>query len=112
MLKTYAGSWDAITWIIAFITIAIVVYIIRSFGRKDYRKGEAQKAFFSGEDVLSPEEMHVRASNIYWGFVEAMKGYYAWMRKIHNGIINDYIAWFVGVAAIMFIVFFIQEVIK
>ncbi len=111
MLRTYSGYWDAIAWIVAFITVAVVIYLIRAMGRKDYRKGEAQKPFFSGNE-LKAEEMHVKASNIYWGFMDAMKGYYTWMKKMHNGIINDYIAWFVGTAAIMFIALFIQEVMK
>ena len=59
----------------------------------------------------SKEEVHVRAGNIYWGFIEALKGYYDTMKRMHTGIINDYIAWFVGISAIIFIAIFIIEMV-
>jgi len=33
------------------------------------------------------------------------------MMKIHTGIINDYVAWFVGITVILFIAIFLVEVI-
>jgi hypothetical protein len=33
------------------------------------------------------------------------------MMNLHTGIINDYIAWFVGVTALLFIVVFVVEVV-
>ena len=109
MLHTTGGYWDAIAWIIAFIVICIVVYIIRSFGKKGYRK-EAEEPFFSGVE-LPTEKTHVRASNIFWGFTESMKGYYGIMEKMHDGIINNYVSWFVFIAVLLFIALFAQEVI-
>ena len=69
MLRTIGGYWDAISWIIGFIVISIVAYVIRSMGKKEYRK-EAETPFLSGVEV-SKEKIHVRASNIYWGFLDS-----------------------------------------
>lgn len=112
MLRTTEGYWDPIVWIIAFIVIAVVIYIIRSFGRSDASgKGDQAKPYLSGNPEASKEASHVRAGNLYWGFIESMRGYYNVIMKIHNGIINDYVAWFVGITAILFIVIFLVEVI-
>ncbi|MEM1513287.1 MAG: hydrogenase [Candidatus Thermoplasmatota archaeon] len=107
----YEVVWQPIIWIISFIIIGIVAYIIRAIGRVDYKKGEQEKPFLSGMD-LPKEELHIRASNIYWGFLDALKGYYNSMKKIHTGIINDYVSWFVLITAIIFISLFLFEVIK
>ena len=111
MLRTTGGYWDPVLWIIGFIVIAIVAYIIRGFGRKDYKGGEQLKPYLSGVEEPGKEEVHVRAGNIYWGFMEALKGYYDAMMKIHTGIINDYVAWFVGISALLFVAIFLVEVI-
>ncbi|HEC82400.1 MAG TPA: hydrogenase [Thermoplasmatales archaeon] len=110
MLRTIEGYWDPILWIIAFIVIAIIAYIIRSAGRKEHKKGEQAKPYFSGVEIPSDQEIHVSGENIYWGFVESLKGYYSMMKKMHAGRINDYVAWFVGISAILFIAIFIMEV--
>jgi len=109
MLKTSGGYWDPIAWLIVFIVSVIIAYIVRSFGKKSYRK-ESAEPFFSGVE-LPDDKTHVKASNIYWGFIESMKGYYDIMKRMHDGIINNYIAWFVFVAAVLFISIFIEEVI-
>ena len=109
MLETGFGYWDAIAWIVAFIVICIVVYIIRGFGKREHRK-EAEEPFFSGVE-LPDEKMHVKASNIYWGFIESMKGYYDVMKKMHDGIINNYISWFIFIAVLLLIILFAPEVI-
>ena len=109
MLLTGSGYWDAVSWIIAFIVICVVVYIIRALGKSGYRK-EAEEPFFSGVE-LPEEKTHVKASNIYWGFIDSMKGYYNVMEKMHDGIINNYISWFVFIAVLLFIVLFAEEVI-
>ena len=111
LIKTVGGYWDPIVWIVAFIVIAIIAYIIRAFGKREHKGGEQTKPFLSGVEEPSKEEVHVRASNLYWGFIEALKGYYDYMKRMHSGVINDYVAWFVGVAAIMFVVMFAAVII-
>jgi len=99
--------WDPIIWIIAFIVIGVIAYIVRAVGKKEYKGGEQIKPYLSGMEEPSKEKVHVRASNIYWGFFDALKGYYHTMKKMHSGNINDYVAWFVGIAAILFVIMFV-----
>jgi len=111
MVKTVGGFWDPLVLLVAAIVVALIAYIIRSLGRRDYKTGEQAKPFFSGVAEPDKEAMHVRASNLYWGFTEALKGYYTSMKRMHSGMLNDYIGWFVGIAALMFVVIFLMEVL-
>jgi len=111
MLHTPDGYWNPLIWILAFAVAVLIVYIIRAFGRADYKGGEQTKPFLSGMDTHDENALHIRAGNIYWGFMQALEGYYDVLKKNHTGIINDYVAWFVAVSAILLIVFFIAGVI-
>jgi len=111
MLRTIGGYWDPVVWVVAFIVILIIAYMVRAFGRREYKKGEQIKPFLSGVEEPSKEKVHVRGGNIYWGFIEALRGYYDYMKKMHSGIVNDYVAWFVGVAAIIFVAMFVVVMI-
>ena len=69
------------------------------------KKGTNQtKPFISGNPEISKEDSHIGASHIYWGFTEALKGYYKPLIKLHTGNINDYSGWIVLVLAIIFII--------
>jgi hypothetical protein len=93
--------WSPLVWIIVFLVVMIVVYLFRIQGRKEYKKDTDQtKVFLSGEEVPEAEERHIRVGHIYWGFFETLKGYYKQVLRIHTGIVNDYILWFVAIAAI------------
>jgi hypothetical protein len=110
-LDTYGGYWSPIVWIFAFIVAFLISYVLWGLGERKYKKGEQVKPFISGVDEPSKAEIHVRGGNVYWGFTEALKGYYTLVRKMHTGILNDYVLWFIGVAAILFIIIFIPEVL-
>jgi len=100
--------WNPIIWVIALVVIMAVAYFFRSRGQKKYKKDTAQaKIFLCGEEVPKAEQRHVRASNIYWGFFEALKDYYNGVMRPHTGIINDYVLWFIAVIAITAIILFI-----
>jgi hypothetical protein len=104
-LETTAGYWNAVIFVIAFVVIALVVYIIRSFGEKTYKKGSEQtKPFLSGNPEPEKEKVHVRADNLFWGFTEALKDYYTPAVRGHTGIVNDYVYWFVIVLAGLFVI--------
>jgi len=104
-LETTSGYWNAIIFVIAFVVIALVVYILRSFGEKTYKKDSEQtKPFLSGNPEPEKENVHVRAGNLFWGFTEALKEYYKPAVKGHTGIVNDYVYWFVIVLAVLFII--------
>jgi len=101
LLETGTGSWNPIMWLISLLVMVLLASLIRSFGEKKYKKGTEQTmAFFSGNP---PPSEPIKASNIYWGFFEAMNRYYAWMRNIHTGIVNDYVYWFILTVVILLI---------
>ena len=98
------GFWNPLVWITVIVIALLVVYIIRSFGKKDYKEGTTQtKPFLSGNPEGDKESSHVKGSNLYWGFMEAMKGPYKILTKMHTGNVSDYVLWFVVVMGLFFI---------
>ncbi len=108
LLKTFetgSGLWNPLVWGIALVTVFLIIYIIRGFGKKGYKEGTEQtKSFLSGNPEYEKEKMHVKASNIYWGFMESLKWVYKILDKMHTGNVSDYILWFVIIMGTLFIV--------
>ena len=103
VLETGTGVWSALYWILSFAVLFIIVYFIYSLGAKTVKStGDKGKPFLSGNE-MEKEKIHVKASNIYWGFTEALKSYYTPLKGGHTGNINDYVSWFVVVLAIVLI---------
>ena len=100
ILKTEVGFWNPVVFLAGFLIILLISYLIWSRGEKGYRKGIQRETFFSGD---LPPKKRIQAENLYWGFLEALKGYYKWAINLHTGIVNDYIAWFVALMAIILI---------
>ncbi len=106
--NTPSGLWNPVVWIVAFLLIFLASYLLWKKGEWRYKKGTMQvEPFLSGNPPPGAHEEHVRAGNIYWGFVSSLKGYYEFLRKIHNGIINDYVGWYIGILAVMLIIYFL-----
>ena len=104
-LDTESGFWNPLVWGIAIIIAFLIIYIIRGFGKKGYKKETEQtKVFLSGNPELEKEKMHVGASNVYWGFTESLKWLYNGLEKMHNGNVSDYVLWFVVIMGILFII--------
>lgn len=104
-LSTGSGFWSPIVWIIAFIVAFIVAVIIRSLGSKRYKPGTVQTAsYLSGNVEPDPGDVHLRGGNLYWGFTEAMSGYYERLAPLHSGHLQDYLLWFIAVAAVVLVV--------
>ncbi|MDD5778961.1 MAG: hydrogenase [Candidatus Thermoplasmatota archaeon] len=110
-LETTGGFWSPILWIIAFLVAFLIAYIIWGLGERKHGAGEQGKPFLSGTREPAKEAVHIRAGNIYWGFTETLHGYYDAMKKIHTGIVNDYVLWFLGMAALFFVILILPEVI-
>jgi len=105
LLETGSGFWSAIVWVIVVLVIWVIVYYIRSKGEKSYKKNtEQDKPFISGNPEESKESSHLSTNHIYWGFTEALKGYYNPLVKMHTGNINDYSGWIVIIAVIILII--------
>jgi len=104
-LESGSGFWNPLLWILVVSVLFLLFYGIRGFGRSTYKKGTEQtKVFLSGNKETSPEELHVKASNLYWGFTNSMKSLYSILRRMHTGNTSDYILWFVLVLAVLFLI--------
>ncbi len=102
-LVTGFGLWNPIVWIIAYIIIYIGIKFLEDQGHPDTtKKGDMVLPFTSG-NYVEEENARIKASNVYWGFVEAMKGYYNTLSKIHTGIVSDYVYWYIGILAVIII---------
>jgi hypothetical protein len=104
-LESGSGFWNPLLWILVVLVTFLLFYGIRGFGKSTYKKGTEQtKAFLSGNQESSPEDMHVKASNLYWGFTSSMKTLYIGLQKMHTGNTSDYILWFIIVLAVLFLI--------
>lgn len=104
-LNTNSGFWNPLAWGLVAIIVFLIIYILRGYGKKDYKKDTEQtKVFLSGNPEYDKEKMHVKASNVYWGFLESLKWLYNVLDKMHTGNIGDYILWFVIIMGIFFII--------
>jgi hypothetical protein len=104
-LLTGYGVWNPLAWLIAFIAAAIVVYLLWKRGESSYRKGtELDRPYLSGNVEPDKGAVHIRASNLYWGYFQALKGYYDTIVPMHTGILTDYMVWFVAVTAVLLVI--------
>lgn len=103
-LITGSGYWNPLLWLLALVVGLVVALAIRSRGRKDFREGEGRAPFISGNKEPEQGGGHIPASNIYWGFLESLKGYYARLVPLHTGVPTDYVAWLLGIMALMLVV--------
>ncbi len=102
--KTGSGYWNPVVWIVAFIIVFLIIYILRGRGNPSYKKGSLQtQVFLSGNPEYEKSDMHVKASNLYWGWVEAARWGVNLVKRMHTGRANDYILWFTFMMAILFI---------
>ena len=104
-LHTGFGAWNPMVWLVAVLFALFVGWLIRSLGRNDCKKNTEQtKPFISGNAEPAKEDVHIRAGNLYWGFLEALKDYYARLVPLHSGVVTDYLLWFFGVVSILLII--------
>ena len=104
-LWTGSGFWNPLVWGVAIVIAFLIVYIIRGFGKIGFKKeSEQTKVFLSGNPEYEKEKMHVKASNVYWGFMESLKWVYNIIEKMHTGNVSDYVLWFVIIMGIFFVI--------
>ena len=103
-LTTGFGAWNALFWVIAFAIALIIGWIIWSRGEKTYDTGKESTApFLSGNADPDKEEVHIRAGNLYWGYTDALSGYYRFIRPFHTGNLSDYFLAYLLVTAIVLV---------
>lgn len=96
------GAWNPLLWLAVLLVLGALVLIFRSRAPKRFRRQKSRgDAFISGNATESAEKIHVPAHNIYWGFFEALKGFFTAVTRPHTGIINDYVLWLVGIAGLL-----------
>jgi len=104
-LTTGSGFWNPLVWIFTIAIVLLLMYILRGFGNKGYKEGTEQtKSFLSGNEEYEKEKMHVKASNVYWGFLETFRWLYKRFDKMHTGNVSDYVLWFVVIMGILFLI--------
>ena len=102
--QTGSGFWNPIIWGVVIIIGFLVALIIRGFGNVEYKEKTAQtQSFLSGNPEYEKEKMHIKSSNIYWGFTESLKSVLISLEKMHTGNVSDYVLTFVVIMAILFL---------
>jgi membrane protein implicated in regulation of membrane protease activity len=105
-------SWNPVICIIAFVILIAIAYLFISRGQKKYKKGTAQtEVFLSGEEPPGSEQRHIKSHNIYWGFFQTLRQYYDPTVRAHTGIVNDFIIWFIAIAALTAVILLIASLI-
>ena len=98
------GIWAPLAWLAAFLAALVVVYLLWKTGESSYKKGtELERPYLSGNAEPEKAAVHIRASNLYWGFLQALKGCYDAIVPIHTGVLTDYMVWFVAVTALLLV---------
>ena len=103
-VQTGYGVWAPLAWLIAFVVVTIVVYLIWNMGESSYKKGTDQgRPYLSGNAEPEKGAVHIRASDLYWGYLQALKKYYDTIVPVHTGVLTDYMVWFVAVTALLLV---------
>jgi hypothetical protein len=104
-LYTGYGAWNPLFWIFGFVVALIISWLILRRGESGCKNYTEQvKPYLSGNAEPEKGDVHIRAGNMYWGFTEALKGYYEILVPLHTGILTDYILWFLGVMALIMVI--------
>ncbi|MDO5845333.1 MAG: hydrogenase [Methanocorpusculum sp.] len=105
-LSTGFGVWNPIVWLAAVACALLLSFLLWKCGEHRYDRGTEQtKPYLSGNDEPQKDAVHIRGGNMYWGFTQALKGYYRRLIPLHSGILNDYLSWFlIGLLALFAVV--------
>jgi len=104
-LSTGFGAWNAVFWLISFAIALIIGWLIWSRGEKTYNtEAGATAPFLSGNAEPEKSAVHIRAGNLYWGYTDALSGYYKYIKPLHTGNLADYLLAYMFVTALVLIV--------
>ncbi len=103
VLHTGAGVWNPVFWLGAMaLSMAVAVFFVAGSTTGKRSTGDKGMPFLSGNAEVTKE--HLKASNIYWGFLEALKGYYKVLADMHTGLVSDYVFWYLTALAAALVV--------
>ena len=103
-LVTGTGFWNPLAWILGIVVAAIIAWIIFSMGEKGFKPGTAQsEPFISGNPEPAKGLVHIRSGNLYWGYLESLKGYYDRIVPLHTGDLTDYLLWYLSVMVVILV---------
>ncbi len=102
-MATGQGSWNAVIFLGAVLISTFIALVLYTRGQKGtVPKGEGKKPYLWGNPTeIEGKPISIPGSNVYWGFIEALKPYYKPMEKLHSGLINEYVFWLVVTMAIV-----------
>ncbi len=103
-LVTGSGFWNPLAWLLGIVVALIIAYLIWTRGEGGWKKGTPQtEPFISGNKEPGKDQVHIRAGNLYWGYLEALKGYYDRIVPLHTGDLRDYILWYLSVMVVILV---------
>ncbi|WP_174719421.1 hydrogenase [Methanoculleus taiwanensis] len=105
-LTTGFGFWNPLIWLAVLVVALVIAYIIWVYGESSYKPGTEQtKPYLSGNrEPAAKRDVHLGGGHLYWGFTEALSGYYDRIVPLHTGVLTDYLLWFFGIAAALIII--------
>ncbi len=102
--ETGSGFWNPLIWLLVILIVFLIIHVLRGFGNKKYKLNTEQtKPFLSGNPEYEKEKMHIKGSNVYWGFTESLKWIFDKLNKMHTGNASDYVLWFIIIISIFFL---------
>ena len=102
--ETGSGFWSPLIWVSILVVAFLLMYLLRSRGKTGYKEDTEQRKPFLSGNVAEKEALHIKASNVYWGFTETLQGVYRLLRRVHTGNASDYVLWFIIILAVFFVV--------
>lgn len=103
-LMTGTGLWNPLAWVLGIAVALVFAYLIWYRGESGWKAGTPQtEPFLSGNAEPAKNLVHIPSGNLYWGYLEAMKGYYERIVPLHTGDLNDYLLWYLSVMVVILV---------
>ncbi len=103
-LSTGFGFWNPLFWVIGFVIALLIAWLIWRRGESTYNQNPLGTApYLSGNAEPENGQIHIPGGNLYWGFTDALERYYAVIKPLHTGNLSDYLFWYFGITAILFV---------
>lgn len=103
-LLTGTGFWNPLAWLLGIAVALVLAYLLWTRGEESWKKGTPQtEPFISGNPEPAKGLVHIRSGNLYWGYLESLKGYYDRIVPLHTGDLTDYLLWYLSVMVVILV---------